>query len=479
MKNKRKTLEKTLKPHWVWAIALGSAVGWGAFVQPVSWMETAGPLGVIIGFSAGALLMMLIAVSYGFMIRKFPVSGGEFAYAFIGLGRTHAFVSGWFLTLGYVCIVALNASALALMIKYLFPSVIETFHLYTIADWQVYGMEIVIATIALTVFGYMNIRGTGLTGRMQFVFATIMVLVVVGLSLSVGISPEATVENVQPYFPENKTTIAAILSIVAIAPWAFVGFDAVPQAAEEFNFPARKAFMLIILAIFFSAVIYSLMILTTSLGVSWEQTLNENHLWGTAHVVRTLFGPIGLLVLTVALTMGIFTGLNGFVMASSRLLFAMARAKIIPKPFAKLHPKYQTPYIAVIFTIILSAIAPWFGREALTWVVDMSSIGVSIGYMYTCMAAFLHFKWTPEEVTDPAKQEVSPKNKIISMIGVLASICFIFLLLIPGSPAFLGIESRISLMIWIAIGLLFYLFKRKEFQQIPEEELEFFILGED
>src|SRR5690625_5684504 len=89
---KRTTLNKTLKPHWVWAIALGSSIGWGAFVQPINWMEMAGPLGVIIGFSIGALLMMLIAVSYGFLIKSYPVSGGEFAYAFISLGRTHAFI---------------------------------------------------------------------------------------------------------------------------------------------------------------------------------------------------------------------------------------------------------------------------------------------------------------------------------------------------------------------------------------------------
>src|SRR5690625_243797 len=128
-----------------------------------------------------------------------------------------------------------------------------------------------------------------------------MVVGVVVLTVLVSFQPGAGLSHVTPAFPTGKTALASIISIVAIAPWAFVGFDAVPQAAEEFNFPARKAFMLIILAIFFSAVIYSLMILTTSLGVSWEQTLNENHLWGTAHVVRTLFGPIGLLVLTVAL----------------------------------------------------------------------------------------------------------------------------------------------------------------------------------
>src|SRR5699024_776741 len=114
-------------------IALGSAIGWGAFVQPVHWMSEAGPMGVIIGFTIGAILMMLIAVSYGFLIRSFPVSGGEFAYSFISMGRTHAFISAWFLTLGYLGIVALNASAFALMFKFVLPSIIEQLPMYTIA----------------------------------------------------------------------------------------------------------------------------------------------------------------------------------------------------------------------------------------------------------------------------------------------------------------------------------------------------------
>src|SRR5690625_6446969 len=192
----RTQLEKTLKPHWIWAIALGSAIGWGAFVQPTTWLAEAGPLGVIIGFSIGAVLMMLIAVSYGFLIRTFPVSGGEFAYAYISLGRTHAFISGWFLTFGYICIVALNASAFSLMIKYVFPRVIEVFPLYTVAGWEVYGMEIIVATILLSIFGFLNIRGAGLTGQMQFYFAAVMIFSVVVMTLFVGLQPGAGLSNV-------------------------------------------------------------------------------------------------------------------------------------------------------------------------------------------------------------------------------------------------------------------------------------------
>ncbi|SDQ14166.1 APC family permease [Virgibacillus salinus] len=473
----RQTLKKSLKPHWVWAIALGSSIGWGAFVQPTNWMSQAGPLGVIAGFGIGALLMMLIAVSYGFLIKSFPVSGGEFAYAFISLGRTHAFISGWFLTLGYICIVALNASAFALMFKYVFPALIENLHLYQIAGWDVYGMEIIIASAALGLFGFLNIRGTGLTGRMQFIFCTIMILGVLAITFLVGGQPGAGLSNISPAFPTGTTAFAAIISIVAIAPWAYVGFDNIPQAAEEFRFSSKKAFTLIILAILFAAVLYSLMIIATAMTQPWQGLVAEGQQWGTGAAIQDTVGTMGLVILVVALTMGVFTGLNGFIISSSRLLFAMSRAKIIPEAFSRLHPKYKTPYVGIIFTVIVSMFAPWFGREALIWVVDMSSIGVTIAYFYTCFTAFSLFKWSKDKDFNHKKHVVAPMKKTIAGVGMLASLTFLSLLLIPASPAFLGIESRIALISWIILGVIFYLAKRTEFNKIPKEELNYLILG--
>ncbi|CDO05001.1 putative amino acid permease YhdG [Oceanobacillus picturae] len=475
--DERTTLKKSLKAHWVWAIALGSSIGWGAFVQPTTWMTTAGPMGVILGFGIGAILMMLIAVSYGFLIKSFPVSGGEFAYAFISLGRTHAFISGWFLTLGYICIVALNASAFALMFKFVFPALIENLHLYQIAGWDVYGMEIIIASVALGAFGYFNVRGSGISGRMQFVFCTIMILSIVAITFMVGGQPGAGLSNVQPFFPSDTTAFAAIISIVAIAPWAYVGFDNVPQAAEEFHFSSKKAFSLIILAIFFAAVLYSLMIIATAMIRPWQELVSESHVWGTGAAIEELLGTMGLVLLVTALTMGVFTGLNGFIISSSRLLFAMSRAKILPEAFSKLHPKHKTPYVGIIFTVIVAMLAPWFGREALLWVVDMSSIGVTIAYFYTCYTAFSLFKTKKDATFNEKKHTVSPLKKVIAAIGMLSSLVFLGLLLIPGSPAFLGIESRIALGAWIVLGLIFYLVKRKEFNAIPEEELNYLITG--
>ncbi|HLR69780.1 MAG TPA: APC family permease [Virgibacillus sp.] len=472
--NERTKLKKSLQAKWIWAIALGAAIGWGAFVQPFHWMETAGPIGVILGFTIGALLMTLIAFSYGFLIQKYPVSGGEFAYAFISLGRNHAFISGWFLTLGYICIVALNASALSLMFKYVFPRLIEHTHLYTIAGWDVYATEVFISTIGLLIFGYLNIKGTSLSGKTQYLFAILMILSVISLTLLVGIQPSSSLTNIQPFFPENKSAIVAIISIVAIAPWAYVGFDIVPQTAEEFNFPAKKAFGLIVFAIFFAALIYSLMIISSGMVQPWQNTIDENHLWGTGYVIDSLLGPIGVAILVVALSMGIFTGLNGFILATSRLLFAMARARFIPKQFGELHPTYKTPYKSIVFIVIIAAIAPWLGREALVWIVDMSSIGVSIAYLYTCITAYKLFSW---KYAKNNSSIVAPSKKLIALIGIVASVIFILLLLLPFSPAFLGKESLTALIIWILLGIGFYILKYKQLKNLSDKELTYLILG--
>ena len=85
----------------------------------------------------------------------------------------------------------------------------------------------------------------------------------------------------------------------------------------------------------------------------------------TGAETQSAFGYIGLGVLAIAIIMGIFTGLNGFLMSASRLLFSMGRSGIMPTAFSKLHSKYKTPYVAIIFLVAVTLIAPWLGRTAL------------------------------------------------------------------------------------------------------------------
>ena len=88
------------------------------------------------------------------------------------------------------------------------------------------------------------------------------------------------------------------------------------------------------------------------LYAGWLSTNNASlngNLWVTGAETQSAFGYIGLGVLAIAIIMGIFTGLNGFLMSASRLLFSMGRSGIMPTTFSKLHSKYKTPYVAIIF----------------------------------------------------------------------------------------------------------------------------------
>ncbi|GAA1946062.1 APC family permease [Brevibacterium antiquum] len=472
-------MAKTLKPRWVFAIALGSAVGWGAFILPTDWLAIGGPLGTLAGFTIGAGLMLIIAVSYGFLIRTFPVSGGELAYALIAFGRVHAFFAGWFLTLGYVCIVALNASALALLFRKIMPSVIEQGYLYTVAGWDVYLPEIIISITALVVFAVLNIRGTALSGRIQFWACVLMIIAVAAIMIAVIASPSTHFANMSPALPDGVSPIAAIIAIVAIAPWAFIGFDNVPQAAEEFDFSPVKALRLIVLAIVTATALYMAMLVSTSVAEPWQALANSGSAWGTADAVTGVIGGSGLFLLAIAITMGVSTGLNGFYVSASRVLLAMGRAQMIPPAFARLHPRYKTPHVGLFAVMIVCLISPWFGRAALTWVVDMSSIGVTIAYLYTCLCAFRIFRPT-HEARDPDALSgmYSTTKKVLSGAGAVIAVIFMLLLLVPGSPGALGKESLIALAAWVVIGVVFFLSRIRHNRKLTDLQVDRLVLGD-
>lgn len=476
----RSQLDKSLKPQWVWAIALGSAVGWGAFILPTGWMGTAGPLGTILGLSIGGALMCVVAVSYGLLIRTYPVSGGEYAYTFVAFGRTHAFVCGWFLALGYISVVALNASALALLFRRLAPGLVEWVPLWQIAGWDVYLGEVFVASLGMLLFAGLNVRGTSMSGRLQYIFCLVM-LVGVGLILiAVLLAPGTPLSNLSPAFPEGVAPVSAVLAIVAIAPWAYLGFDNIPQAAEEFDFSPSKAFSLIILAIVAAAMIYVAMVLATAAPTPWQDLVAGDPVWGTADGLEELFGTAGLLVLGLSVLMGVSTGLNGFYVSASRLLFAMSRARAIPGFMSELHDTHRTPAKAIWVVGALCLIAPWFGREVLLWIVDMTAVGVTIAYTYTCLSAFKLFRWTnsARQPNEPEGSRSTPK-RLLSLLGAFTGVVFFCLLMIPGSPAQLSTPSLVALAVWVLLGLFFFLSRRAELARTTDEEMRYLILGDD
>ncbi len=462
----RQELKNTMSKKFVWAVAFGSSVGWGAFILPGDWLTSSGTLGATLGIIIGGLLMLIIAVAYGALTQKFPVSGGEFAFIYQSFGKYTSFIASWFLVLGYICIVALNASAFSLLFKFVAPSFLEVGYLYTIAGWDVYIMEVILSTLILVVFAFISIRGSGLSGALQFYFCVFMALVVGGLFLTSFFVGDFSFENTQPLFNEEVGMLTSIILIVAIAPWMYVGFDSIPQAAEEFKFDARYTFRLIVFGIIASIITYVAMILLTS-WIYPDQNAIDGATWVTGSVVLESMGATGLLMLAIAISFGIFTGLNGFFLSSSRLTFALGRANFIPKVFSKLHPRFDTPYIAVIFVLIVCLAAPWLGRTALSWIVDMSSVGVSIAFFVTSLVSVKFFS---------QRENKNNVYVIFGALGAVISLVFLALLLIPASPAALTMPSYIALLAWAVLGVLFFIYQFKTLNSLTKRELDFLIL---
>lgn len=459
MDNKEAQFERKLSPLNVWALALGCIIGWGAFVMPGNtFLINAGPAGTAIAMLVAAIVLSIIAFNYNYMIQRYPVAGGEFVYARQAFDSRHGFICAWFLSLSYLAIVPLNATALALIGRNLLGGIFQVGFHYSVAGYDVYLGEILLAIAALAIFAFLSIRGVKFSG----VFQTILVFALVGgvaiiVVAALG-SSEATFDNFVPAFAPDVSPVVGILAVVAVAPWAFVGFDTVPQAAEEFKFSASKTKFIMIFSILFGAAVYVILTLITASVVpegysNWSEYIAvAGGLSGIAslptfNAAYILLGDAGLIFLGIAVCGAILSGIVGFYMAASRLLFSIAREGVLPQWFAKIHPKYKTPANAIIFVMLISFIAPFFGRTALGWIVDMSSLGAAIGFAYTSFAA-LKF----------AIQDKRPTIVASGIIGGILSIAFAVLLLvpIPGLNCSLGPESYVCLVIWVVLGVAFY-----------------------
>ena len=444
--------EKGLSPLGVWGLALGAMIGWGCFVMPGNTLlPKAGPLGASIGLILGALMIIIISFSYSYLISKYPVAGGEFVYADTAFGKTHAFLCGWFIAIAYWSLIPMNATAVGLVARYIFPGPLQVFPLYDIAGWTVYGGELIVDILAIIIIGIVNMRGVEAAGWFQ----TAVALGLVGCILVIGaviLAGGVDWSNLQPYFAPEKTTLASIFTITALAPWAYVGFDCIPQASEEYAFSNKKTKTLLVSSISVAALMYMIMNIATAVVAPWQQYIVDNKAWPTGAAVEALVGTFGLILLAIAMLCGIVSGLNAFYLAGSRLLYSMAVAEAIPSKFAVLDPKHHVPQNAIIFMMALAVIAPFFGREVLGWLVDMTAVGADMGFTYTTAAACVL-----------AKRAGDKKQMVISAIGCGFAIFFICLLVLPFAPGFLSPQAWAFLLVWLAMGAIFFAIKHKTY----------------
>ena len=181
--------------------------------------------------------------------------------------------------------------------------------------------------------------------------------------------------------------------------------------------------------------------------------------WVLLVAAEEMLGVFGKILIGTAVSCAVLSGIMGFYLASSRLMYSMAKDAYLPKVFGKIDSKYGTPKNAIIFCMIISLSGPILGREALGWFVDMSAIGASMGFFFTSASALKKMN------TD---KDSNALFKVMAVIGIIFSVVFMILQLIP-IPGLNGVhfgkESYLMLLVWIVIGIVFYFSKKRTISQ--------------
>ncbi len=438
-------LKKDVSALDVFCLALGSIIGWGCFVLPGNeFLQKAGPLGMALGMALGAVLICVISFCYGFMIRKIPLAGGEFTYGYSVFGKKIGFLAGWALVLVYWAAIPMNATAIGMIGRYLFPGILQRGQLYQVAGWDVYLGEILFASFFVILFAYVNIKGVKAAGWVQS--ATTIILVVAILVITgAALLNNPDFSNLQPAFAPDKTPIAGIFAVTAMAPWAFMGFGCIPQAASEYSFSPKKAMWLLLGAVVIATMLYICVNTVTAIYMPWTEMLASKPFWATGSAIESIMGTPGLVVVGVAMFAAVLSSMNGSFLAVSRVMYSMSKMEALPKWFGKLDEKTCTPKNSLLFVAVLALIAPWFGREVLGWIVDMTSVGGSIAFGITCLAAFVF-----------ARQDKNTFYSVAGILGFVFSMFFLGLLIIPTAPGALSTPAAIALGIWLVGGFILY-----------------------
>ena len=453
------TLQKSLSPVHVCALALGCIVGWAGFRQPGAdaadggYLCSAGFPGTLLAIAVAAFAMLVIAVNYGFMMKHQPIAGGEFAYAHSVFGERHGFVCAWLLGLAYLSPIPLNATAIGLFSRTLFYDSLMKGPRWTIAGYEDYLSALLLSILALTIITMFCLHGVRDTGFFQ----TILVLALIGgvavVTGALAFQPSVWAEADPVLHPAiSPKTLSGFFAVLSVAPCLFIGFDIVPQCVEEFAFPLRRSRGIMMASILIGAALYvALALVAAASPPAGDATSGVNTL-PAFHAAYRLLGGTGIAFFSYAALAATLTGILGFLMAESRLLWSMGRSGVLPPWFAYVSPTHRTPRNAILFAAGISLIAALFGRSALGWFVDLCSLGGAVGYGYTSAAAF-----------SLARREGSRTVQATGTVGIILSILFAVLLIvpIPGLDCAMKPHTWACLGVWAALGILFRLVARK------------------
>ena len=430
------TLAHKLRLFDYFALAFGTMVGAGWLVLMDDWLARGGPVGAILGFALGGVLLLPVGYVYGQWVRRLPDASGEAAYTAQVFPPIVSHFTGWMMLLAYFIVCPWEAVAVGKLAAYIFPW-LNSFELYRVADEPVFLPRLLLG-LAMTFFlALMNYRGIRLSASFQN-FATGMVLLlfvcVVALSAKYG-----TPANYHPAF--HGAPFVSIILTLQIVPYFMTGFESVPKVAEEARLEFRPSdfFRAIGMAVLVGAGFYVLAVAAVAYIAPWQNLIGKR--FATAIAFEHALGarwPVQL-ILVMAL-FGLFQCFNGNFVAASRLLFAFGRRGTIHPRFGVVHQQFQTPSVA-IFGITAGTLAGvLLGDALLVPVTEVGSMASALGWFATCLSFWF--------------VEPRVRLRIVAGLGIIVSLLFFLIKLLPVFPGHFTLAEWVAFGIWVALGFV-------------------------
>ncbi|MBT4161241.1 MAG: amino acid permease, partial [Gammaproteobacteria bacterium] len=301
---------KSIGRKEVVALSFGAMIGWSWVLLTGDWLTRAGFLGTAIAFVIGGIAVILISLTYAELAAAMPKVGGEHVYTYRALGFTASFITSWAIVMAYVNVCVFESAALPTALEYLFPELRQGY-LYTVEGSDVYASMVAIGIGGAVVMTFINYIGIRFAAFVQTLVTGLFVIVGV-LFLAGALGFESQVEA----GPLMKNGVTGMLTVLIMVPALMVGFDVIPQSAEEINLPRDQIGKMIVLSVCMAVLWYIAITFAVGLSLSGEELAMASV--ATADAMSKTWGSeqAGALMIVAGIG-GILTSWNAFIIGGS------------------------------------------------------------------------------------------------------------------------------------------------------------------
>lgn len=429
-------LARKLRTVDYFTLAFGTMVGTGWLVVMDDWLRRGGPMGAMLGFALGGLILLPVGYVYGRLVIALPDAGSEIAYTARVFAPGVSFGAGWIMILAYLPVCPFEAVAFGKIAAYIFPA-LDSIELYRVAGRPVYLPHLAIGLAITVAIAALNYRGIRATATFQN-WMTAGLLLLTALFVACGFARGSSA-NFTPLF--SHPSWLAVLLVLQVVPFYLTGFESVGKCAEEANpeFRARGFFRAILLALVVGVAFYAAVIGAVAHVHSWPALTRES--FATAFAFEQAFRARWIVnVILAAALLSLIKIFNGNFVASTRLLFALGRRGLVDPRWSRIHPANLTPARAVVGLGVVSAAAVFLGDSILVPISEVGSMASAVGWFAAC-AAYWAMK--------PGRRE-----RALAATGAVVSAVLILMKVLPVIPGHFDRYEFLTLGLWCALGLI-------------------------